>query len=110
MSASFLEVPVSVSLMRSGLTALEDGVSETRRVSWSLVGAGAFVVALGVDLVPVADFGLLDVLDLLEVFGLLAALAAGLGALLPLVTAAIGASGCDGVRSKISVRDVKVLR
>ena len=59
------------------------------------MGAGAlFWVAL--DLVRLADFDLLVALDLLEVFGLLAALVAGaLGALVPLVTAAIGAGGCD---------------
>lgn len=66
--------------------------------SWPLVGAGALLaVVLEVDLVPLADFDLLEALDLLEVFDLLAALAAGLGALVPLVTAAIGASGCSGV-------------
>ena len=46
-------------------------------------------------LVFLADFDLLDVLGLLD--GLLVALAAGLGALVALVTAAIGARVCDGV-------------
>ena len=54
------------------------------------------MLVLEVDLVPLADFDLLDVLGLLE--GLLVALAAGLGALVPLVTAAIdgGLKKCVG--------------
>ena len=62
-----------------------------------------FVVALGVALIPLADFGLLDVLDLLEVFGLVVVLVAGLEALVSLVTAAIEANGCGGVWFKVSV-------
>ena len=61
------------------------------------------MVALSVVLVPLFNLSLLNVLDLLEIFGLLAALVVGLGALLPLVTAAINASGCDRVWSKVSV-------
>ena len=61
------------------------------------------MAALEVDLVLLADFDWLDILDLLEVFGLLVALAAGLGALVPLVTAAIDASECDWMWSKVSV-------
>ena len=45
------------------------------------------MLVLEVDLVPLADFDLLDVLDLLK--GLLVVLVVGLGALVPLVTAAI---------------------
>ena len=48
------------------------------------------MLVLEVDLVPLADFDLLDILGLLE--GLLVALAAGLGALVPLVTVAINRS------------------
>ena len=83
--------------MRSGLTVPEDGVLDTWGVPWRLVGAGALLVlVLEVDLVPLADFDLLDVLGLLK--GLLVALAAGLGALVPLVTAAIdgGLKKCIG--------------
>ena len=48
------------------------------------------MLVLEMDLVPLADFDLLDVLGLLE--GLLVALAAGLGVLVPLVTVAIDRS------------------
>ena len=54
------------------------------------------MLVLEMDLVPLADFDLLDILDLLK--SLLVALAAGLGVLVPLVTAAIdrGLKKCVG--------------
>ena len=48
------------------------------------------MLVLEVDLVPLADFDLLDVLGLLK--GLLVALVVGLGALISLVTVAINRS------------------
>ena len=83
--------------MRSGLIVPGDDISDTWGVPWRLVGAGVLLVlVLEVDLVPLADFDLLDILGLLK--GLLVALAAGLGALVPLVTAAIdgGLKKCIG--------------
>ena len=54
------------------------------------------MLVLEMDLVPLADFDLLDILGLLK--GLLVALVVGLGALVSLVTAAIdkGLKKCVG--------------